>query len=195
MAVATAAPAQADHHLGHRSLADVLAADGKRFDTDRQDFDIVDNAVRAALSAKPKSDVAVLADGSVPLTAFVPNDGAFRRLVKDLTGTRYAKESRVFNELAKAVGIDTVEQVLLYHVVPGQRISYATAKKADGATLDTALGGGTLTVDVRTGKRVFLEDADPDDADARVVRKTKNLNQGNQQLAHGISQVLRPADL
>jgi hypothetical protein len=77
---ATAAP-------GTRSLATVLDADGNKFDRSGNDFDIVDRAVRVVLKNKPESPVAVLADGDVRVTAFVPTDRAFFRLVKDLTGT------------------------------------------------------------------------------------------------------------
>lgn len=195
-AAAVAAPAQAQGDgLGTRSLATVLAADGSGFDTNSRDFDIVDNAVGAVLSAKPKSPVAVLAKGRTPVTAFVPTDAAFRRLVEDLTGNHYQRERRVFNVLAQTVGIDTVEAVLMYHVVPGATVTYRQAKAARGATLETALDGATLKVRVRDGRRVFLADADPNDANARVMPQLRNLNIGNRQIAHGISQVLRPADL
>lgn len=195
-ALAVAAPAQAHGDaLGTGSLAAVLAADGSGFDTNARDFDIVDNAVGAVLSAKPKSPVAVLAKGRTPVTAFVPTDAAFRRLVEDLTGNRYQRERRVFNVLARTVGVDTVEAVLMYHVVPGATVTYRQAKAARGATLETALDGATLKVRVRDGKQVFLADADPNDANARVIRMFRNLNVGNRQIAHGISQVLRPADL
>ncbi len=191
-----AAPAQADHHqLGKRSLAKVLAADGGGFDKAAGDFDILDNAVAAVLAAKPKSKVAVLADGRTALTAFAPTDGAFRRLVEDLTGTRYHRERRILNTLAETVGIDTVESVLLYHVVPGATITYRQAKASGGARLDTALEGATLRVRVRDDRHVFLADADRNDPNARVLPRLKNINQGNRQIAHGISRVLRPADL
>ena len=36
-------------------------------------------------------------------------------------------------------------------------------------------------------------DADPDDADAVVVKK--DVNRGNLQIGHAVSQVLRPVDL
>jgi uncharacterized surface protein with fasciclin (FAS1) repeats len=176
---------------GTRSLAAVLARDGSGFDRNWNDFDIVDNAVQAVLAAKPGSAVGVLADGSVPLTAFLPTDAAFRRLATDLTGQRYSSESAVFAAVA-SLGIDTVEAVLLYHVVPGATVDYRAARASDGAVLTTA-SGGTLTVDVRWHRWVTLVDADPDDANAWVVRP--NINKGNVQIAHGISRVLRPVDL
>ena len=42
---------------------------------------------------------------------------------------------------------------------------------------------------------IRLPDADPDDENARLVDRLLDLNKGNQQIAHGISQVLRPIDL
>ncbi|MEZ5128306.1 MAG: hypothetical protein R2703_07385 [Micropruina glycogenica] len=58
------------------------------------------------LAAKPDSLVKVLTDGSVPLTAFIPNDRAFA-LVHDLSGKRYSSEKTVFNKLVAAVGVVT----------------------------------------------------------------------------------------
>ena len=181
----------ADFATGTRSLAAVLAKDGSGFDRSWTDFDIVDNAVTAVLTAKPGSAVGVLADGTVALTAFLPTDRAFRNLASDLTGKHYASESAVFADVA-SLGIDTVEAVLLYHVVPGATVTYRQALASDGATLTTA-SGGTVTVDVVGQCFVSLVDADPTDRNPFVVRP--NLNKGNAQIAHGISEVLRPLDL
>jgi uncharacterized surface protein with fasciclin (FAS1) repeats len=186
-----AAPAQAAP--GTTSLAEVLAADGNHLDRNWGDFDIVEKAVHAVLAAEPGSPVAVLADGNTRLTAFVPTDRAFRKLVTDLTGDRKATEKGVLRAVTKLVDVDTLETVLLYHVVPGATIRYAQAKAADGAALGTAQGG-VLTVRV-VGDRVRLRDADRNDRNARVIAAAKNLNKGNKQIAHGIDRVLRPDDL
>ena len=85
--------------------------------------------MRTVLDAKPASPVAVLADGSTRLTAFLPTDRAFRRLVRDLTGTAPDTERAVFTAAA-TLGVDTIEQVLLYHVVPGQTLT--SGKVAEG---------------------------------------------------------------
>ena len=191
-AVMGAAPAQAGPS-GTTSLATVLAADGNKLDGNWNDFDIVEKAVYAVLEAKPDSPVAVLADGETALTAFVPTDRAFRKLVTDLTGDRKATERGVLRALAKAADVDTIETVLLYHVVPGATIRYAQAKESDGATLETAQGG-TLKVNV-VNNHVRLKDADKDDKNATVIRAAKNINKGNMQIAHGIDRVLRPIDL
>jgi hypothetical protein len=178
---------------GDRSLAALLTADGNTFDRNARDYDVVTEAVLAVLAAKPTSPVGVLADGSVPLTAFLPNDQAFRFLVKDLTGRWVRSEKAVFEAVA-GLGIDTVETVLLYHVVPGVTITKAQARRSGGATLTTAQGG-TIRVRVpfRSVPLVILKDADRNDADPFVVRF--NINKGNPQIAHGIALVLRPADL
>ncbi len=153
-----AAPASAAP--GQRSLATVLAADGHHFDHKWGDFDILDAAVTAVLKAKPNSAVGVLADGSVALTAFLPTDRAFRRLVHDLTGKRPRTERATFNRLVKAAGVNTIEQVLLYHVVPGATITYAKAKASDGAALKSALGP-VIRVNVRKHGRIALHRPGP----------------------------------
>ena len=189
--VLAAPPAAAS--TGDRSLAALLTADGDRFDRNSRDYDVVTQAVLAVLAAKPSSPVGVLADGSVPLTAFLPNDQAFRFLVKDLTGRWVRSEKAVFEAVA-GLGIDTVETVLLYHVVPGATITKAQARRSGGASLTTAQGG-TIRVRVpfRSVPLVILKDADRNDADPFVIRF--DINKGNPQIAHGITLVLRPADL
>jgi uncharacterized surface protein with fasciclin (FAS1) repeats len=191
-AVIGSAPAQAAPS-GTTSLAQVLAADGNKLDHDWADFDIVEKAVYAVLEAKPDSPVAVLADGGTALTAFVPTDRAFRKLVTDLTGDRKATEKGVLRAVTRLADVDTLEAVLLYHVVPGATIRYAQARAADGATLDTAQGG-SLEVNV-VGDAVRLRDADKNDRNATVLAAAKNLNKGNKQIAHGVDRVLRPIDL
>ncbi len=190
-AALTAAPAQAAP--GTTSLAEVLAADGNRLDHNWNDFDLVEKAVYAVLAAKPDSDVAVLADGTVALTAFIPTDRAFRRLVSDLTGHRKATERGVLRAITKIADADTLEAILLYHVVPGATITLAQARQSDNAVLTTA-GGGTIKVNV-VGKQVRLRDADTNDRNPRVKPSKANLNEGNLQIAHGIDRVLRPLDL
>ena len=191
LAIGAAPPASAHSSSGHRSLASVLAKDGSGFDRNWNDFDIVDNAVQAVLTAKPNSPVKVLADGKTRVTAFLPTDRAFGLLVKDITGTWVGSEKQVFTTVA-SLGIDTVEAVLLYHVVPGATITYKQALRSNNAAL-TMASGGTVTVKVRSRVFVKLVDADTDDADPYVVKA--NINKGNKQIAHGIDRVLRPINL
>jgi Fasciclin domain len=193
-----AAPANAQTTaLGERSLAAVLTSDGNQFDRNWYDYDIVTEAVLAVLAAKPNSPVKLLTDGSVPLTAFIPNDRAFQLLVRDLTGRWIWSEKGVFSKLVDAVGVDAIENVLLYHVVPGATILAKDALKADGATLATALPGAGITVQVksRVFKLIVLKDLDRNDANPLVNPFALDINKGNKQVAHGILLVLRPADL
>ncbi|MGB0101111.1 MAG: fasciclin domain-containing protein [Nocardioides sp.] len=189
---AMVAPAGASKpHEGNRSLAKVLAADGNRFDKNPGDFDVLEKAVVAVLKEKPDSAVKVLTQGKKRLTAFLPTDRAFRVLVKDLTGSKPKSEKATFNKLAAAAGVDAIETVLLYHVVPGATITKKQALGADGAELGTAQGG-SVTVEVK-GKKVKLIDADPDDRNARIV--AFDINKGNKQIGHAVKNVLRPFDL
>lgn len=198
-AIATAPAAGADE-LGTNSLASVLLADGDTFDRNPYDFDIVTQAVLAVLDAKPDSAVGVLTDGSVPLTAFIPNDRAFQVLVGDLTGNYYGfyrfNEEKVFNAVA-SLGIDVVETVLLYHVVPGATIDSDTAAHVPFNTPLTTAQGGDIMVRpvVPAWKWIVLGDNDPSDFDPFLVPSKLDINKGNNQIAHGIALVLRPLDV
>ncbi|HEY8308791.1 MAG TPA: fasciclin domain-containing protein [Lapillicoccus sp.] len=190
---ASAAPAAA---TGTRSLAAVLTANGNgQFDNNPFDYDIVTQAVLAVLKAKPDSPVNLLTKGDVALTAFLPPDFAFRDLVRQLSRKYVASEQDVFNAVA-GLGIDTVEAVLLYHVIPGATITSKDAVNADGAKLTTALGP-TITVDVvvKWLGLVKLVDQDTNDANPYLNPFALDINKGNKQIAHGITAVLRPVDL
>jgi uncharacterized surface protein with fasciclin (FAS1) repeats len=193
----TAAPAAAHGRtkpLGTRSLAAVLTADRSGFDHNPRDFDILTAAVQAVLTAKPSSPVGVLADGTTKLTAFLPNDLAFRVLVADLGHSRRLPGEKAAFTAVAGLGIDTVESVLLYHVVPGVTVDRRAALRSDGARLRTA-AGSSVKVDVygHYYKRIKLIDADRNDRDPRVIKF--NVNVGNRQIGHGIDRVLRPIDL
>jgi Fasciclin domain len=191
-----AAPAAQAKGPGNRSLAAVLTSDGNKFDKRARDYDIVTEAVLAVLAAKPDSAVGVLTKGNVKLTAFIPNDASFRLLAKDLTGNWIKSERGVFNALVNAVGVDAIEQVLLYHVIPGVKINSRAALNSDGAVLTTAQGG-TFEVDVLYKRLplVQLNDQDPDDVDPFLDPSALDINKGNKQIAHGIFFVLRPLNL
>jgi hypothetical protein len=176
------------------SIAEVLAGDGLEFDETWRDFDILDQAVNDVLAADPESPVAALADGDVELTAFAPTDRAFRKLVEAVAGSKPADEAATYEALG-TVGLGVIEDVLLYHVVLDAPITLRQAKKADGAELETA-SGEILTVDYRKrADRVFLLDLDTDDRNAYVRPLQANINKGSSQIAHGISEVLRPFDI
>ena len=177
---------------GTNSLAAVLTAKNS-FDNDGSNYDILTAAVLAVLEAKPKSTVSALTDGSVALTAFIPNDDAFINLVEAYTGAAPASESAAFTAVA-TLGIDTVENVLLYHVVVGPAILSPDALKANGATLATALKGASIGVTVK-GTTITLGDNDVVAADPKVLLPQVDINKGNKQVAHGIDAVLLPVQL
>ena len=107
----------------------------------------------------------MLTQGGKRVTAFLPTDGAFRILLRALNGPGAEDREGAFTKLAKVAGVDTIETVLLYHVVPGATITKAQAAKADGAKLTTA-AGRKVTVNVRH-EGVFLRDRDRDSRNPR----------------------------
>ena len=190
------APAANAKAIGEDSLAGLLTSDGNTFDKNKNDFDIVTEAALAIVGAKPDSPVALLADGTQRLTVFAPTDQAFRLLVKDLTGQTIKSEKKIFEALVDLAGVDTIETVLLYHVVPGKTLTSPKVLKADGAKLTTAQGGKVkVQVKMKPRLSITLKDRDRNDRDPKVVLKALDLNKGNKQVAHGINRVLRPIDL
>lgn len=177
---------------GTTSLATVLKAGQAKFDRDFADYDILTKAVEAVLAAKPDSAVKVLADGNTALTAFIPNDQAFMNLASALTGKKVSREAAAFRAVA-GLGIPTVEQVLLYHVVPGATILSGDALKANGTKLKTALDGKTVGVRVNQAKpSITLVDKATKLANPKVILSQVDINKGNKQVAHGIDAVLLP---
>ena len=201
MAVPVAASAQTDDAP---TLADILLADSAEdvdgFDYNPLDYDIVTQAVLAFPDL-----TAAAADPNAELTVFLPTDWAFARLARELGARGVWAEEDVFNWLVENVGLDTIETVLKYHIVPGAKIPFDAALDANGAELPTLLGeDATLTVKARTfGKwrhqtrrfgSVTLIDADTDDRDARVWFPDVG-GEASNGYAHGINRVLRPIDL
>ena len=193
---ATAPTASAKAAPGEDSLAGVLTSDGNKFDKNAKDFDIVTEAALAVVAAKPDSPVALLADGSNRLTVFAPTDQAFRVLVKDLTGKTIKSEKKIFDSLVELAGVDTIESVLLYHVIPGKTLTSNKVLKANGAKLKTA-NGKTVKVSIRKHPKltITLKDKDKGAQDAKVILSALDLNKGNKQVANGIDRVLRPIKL
>ena len=178
----------------------MLLADGNQFDRDWYDFDLVTEAALAVIGADTdnNSKVRLLTDGTVALTAFIPNDRAFQALAADLFGFQwwFKSEQQVFTSSPPSWGIGTIENVLLYHVVPGATVDKATAVTISGP-VDTALDGAQIQKKPRPinafGGLLQLVDLDPDDVNPIAYKF--DLNKGNKQIAHGISFVLRPGNL
>ena len=178
---------------GNKPLAKVLDTGG--FDKNGKDYDVVSQAVLAVLADDPASPVSLLTKGKKRATAFLPSDAAFKRLASALTGEQVRSESKAFAAVA-GLGLDTVEEVLLLHVVPGATITAKKAVKANGAKLTTAQGE-KLKVIVKkahsNNPRVYIRDLSKTSSNARVFQV--DINKGNKQVAHGINNVLLPKAL
>jgi len=188
-AIASAPAAQAMD--GNKSLASVLDVGNAEFDNSIMDFDILTKAAEAVLAAKPDSLVAVLADGDTALTVFAPTDKAFKNLASALAGHNITSESDAFDAVA-GLGIDTVETVLLYHVIPGATITSADALESNGAVLATAAEGKNTKVLVSDGPSIRLRDYAPKFKNAKVILSAVDINEGNMQIAHGVDAVMLP---
>ena len=184
------------------SVLDLLEADGTAFDSNWYDFDILEAAARVVVSAPDKgsSTVLALADPSAALTVLAPNDRAFQVLAKSLTGKWYRTEEGVLGAIAGAItnGLgadleDTLEAVLLYHVIGG-KATFSDVKALSGKSVAT-VGGGTIGIRYyRWLNLIELRDKDTDDLNPWVVNSKRNIAVGNS-IVHGISLVLRPINL
>ena len=176
---------------GETSLATVLKVGQSKFDRDYADFDILTKAVETVLGAKPNSNVKLLADGKTALTVFAPTDQAFMNLATTLGGKKVTTEAAAFKVVA-GLGVDTVETVLLYHVVPGSTILSQDALKSNGAKLKSAVEGKTIGVKVTSKPAIILSDYAPKLTNPHVILTKVDINKGNKQIAHGIDGVLLP---
>ncbi|MGR3803431.1 fasciclin domain-containing protein [Marinibacterium profundimaris] len=129
---------------------------------------------------------AAVADRDADLTVFAPTDVAFRKLARDLglddTGLTPAQ---VAEALIDAVGIETVTDVLLYHVSPE---SLSAAELTEEGIVETALDNGRLLFD--EGK---VLDASPQ-TDASVYPALVDIGTANGTI-HILDSVLLPFDL
>jgi uncharacterized surface protein with fasciclin (FAS1) repeats len=83
--------------------------------------------------------------GAGPFTLFAPTDEAFAKLP---AGT--------VEDLLKPENLETLTNILLYHVVPG-KVMAADVVQLDGQMVDIALEGQQIKITVKDGK-VYLND-------------------------------------
>lgn len=193
VALSPAANAQEEGEtpLGLNALTNVLNVAEYDFDTDLTDFDILTYLALDVMGAKPNSPVWALADGNVKMTAFIPTDRAFKKLVKALTGESLKRERKIYLAV-RALGMDTVEKVLLYHVVLGDPIlSGAAVEAANASTFLTTAEGSTIRV-VFNGDLLKVRDKDRERINPNVILARVDVNEGNNQVAHPINGVLLP---
>lgn len=203
MMVLAAAPASADE-TSEMTLADMILADADgQYDWKFWDYDIIGEVVLAivqdATGDNPtvSTDLLAATDPEQTLTAFLPDDMAFRRLAHDLTGRWIWRESKIIPALLDAVGGDLqlINDIVEYHVVPGLAIDSATAAASSGASLPT-VQGETIKVFVKKswwGPRIWLIDKDPDVRNARVDLRDVD-NYAVNGIWHGITRVMLPID-
>ena len=124
-------------------------------------------------------------------------------LAHQLTGKWFGTEAGVLNGIAGAItnGLkadleDTLEAVLLYHVIGGTN-TFADVKSLSGKSVPTVLEGGSIGIKYYPWLNlVVLRDADTNDANPWVVNSKRNIETSNgKSIVHGISLVLRPIDL
>ena len=134
-------------------LVELLNLKTASFDSNLADFDIFTALFMDVWGLIPESDIQQITMGSDALTAFIPNDRAFRRLVTFLTGKTLNNESNIAMAVMN-LGEETVESVLLYHIVPNVTISSDQALSSNGVALQS-LSGDSFTVKV-SGSTVTL---------------------------------------
>jgi uncharacterized surface protein with fasciclin (FAS1) repeats len=176
--------------LGIESITKKIDISDFKFDSDLSDYDIFKNLLLDVLASKPKSAAWALADGNVALTAFIPTDRAFRKLVKSLTGKYLAKEVNIYNTLL-SLGTTKLEQVLLYHVVIGAPLVSGEVLTKNGEFLTTAQGATIRVALVDTVLRIRDKDTKRENPEVILTRVDQNL--GNRQMFHPINGVLLPA--
>jgi len=176
--------------LGIESITKKIDISDFKFDSDLSDYDIFKNLLLDVLASKPKSAAWALADGNVALTAFIPTDRAFRKLVESLTGKYLAKEVNIYNTLL-SLGTTKLEQVLLYHVVIGAPLASGEVLTKNGEFLTTAQGATIRVALVDTVLRIRDKDTKRENPEVILTRVDQNL--GNRQMFHPINGVLLPA--
>jgi uncharacterized surface protein with fasciclin (FAS1) repeats len=178
-----------DEPLMSMPLTEVLNLKSASFDNNFRDFDIFTSLWMDVWGQLPESAIQVISDGNTALTAFVPTDRAFQRVVKYLTGKKLKSEARIADAVM-SLGAKTVEKVILYHVVVGDPILSPAALEANGAKLNAASG---QTIGVRvSGTTITLIDKTKKHTNATVILSAVDINKGNKQVAHGINQVMLP---
>lgn len=177
--------------LGTVPLATALNLSAPAFDSNWQDHDILVHLLNRVLAAKPTSPLAVLADGTIPLTVLAPDDFAFRSLAgyRNGRGVVLSTEARVYAFIAK-LHVNTLERVLRYHVVPSSVIPAMDLLASNGISLPTE-EGSPIRISVATSVR--LVDLSTRNRDSLLRLSQVDINKGNRQIAHSISAVLLPS--
>ena len=170
------------------TITDIVAASGTAFDDDKQNFNILLNAV---LAAGLDDD---LANADATFTVFAPTDLAFIRTARTL-GYRGSNEAEAFDFIVAALTElgggnpgPLLTDILLYHVL-GETLALKDALTA--SELTTLLPGANIRPDA-AGLR--LEDNAPAVRDAKVRANLSDIRAQNG-LIHPITRVLLPIEI
>ncbi|QIG39360.1 fasciclin domain-containing protein [Microbacterium sp. 4R-513] len=156
----------------------VAASGGGTPDANPWDYDILVQAILATGLAP------TLSDTSTQFTVFAPNDRAFLRLVQDLTGSAPASEADALTAITTTFSVDQIKNILLYHVVAGQKLGPLRVLSAGSLTM---ANGGTVRP-----RLITLRDETPSLTDPRLVLWKINIQASNG-VIHTIDRVLVPA--
>jgi uncharacterized surface protein with fasciclin (FAS1) repeats len=177
-------PAPLPSNASGPTLTDLVAASGGTFDGNPYDYDCLLNAVLAANLG------GALADPSLSVTLFAPDDRAFVRLARSLGYNGFA-EAAAFDFLVDALTtlgggdpIPVLTQVLLYHVATEELGLFQVILSKEIATLQ---GGVIRPAFLR------LRDNEPNLKDPRLTFPLE-IEASNGKL-HTIDRVLIPIDL
>ena len=166
---------------------------------DRGRYNVIGQTVLALVDAGKLDANDVAALSSAEITAFLPTDVAFRRLVADIQGTKWwrVSEGDVIPALVGALGLDTITEVVKYHIYAGGKVDYNTALSLD----DNPRNGTDVTIDMYNGGQLDLDRRywflQLDDSGLAAfgsnnpIVAQRNIDGGNA-LVHGISEVLLP---
>ncbi|UYK40386.1 fasciclin domain-containing protein [Microbacterium terricola] len=156
----------------------VAASGGGAPDSNSWDYDILVQAVLAT------GLDGALSDTSTKYTVFAPNDRAFLRLVRDLTGTTPDSEAAALTAITSTFTTDQIANILLYHVVAGKKLS--PLKVLFSRSLTMANGG------IVEPRGLTLRDETPSLKNPRLVLWGLNIKASNG-VIHTIDRVLVPA--
>ena len=126
----------------------------------------------------------MLADESQTFTVFAPNDRAFEKLVADLTGAWPENEQATLDAVLASFSVDQIKNILLYHVVAGQRLGPLQVLFSRSLTM---ANGGTVKP-----RGLRLKDETPALRDPQLVLRAINIRASNG-VIHTIDRVLVPA--
>ena len=125
-----------------------------------------------------------LSGSTANLTVFAPTDAAFGQLAKDLGYTGVVtNEAAVTSFLVGALPVETIRDVILYHVSAGAK----TLAQISASPTIATLNGQTIVADGRN-----LTDKEPDLINPSLVQTNVAATNGN---IHVVDRVLLPVNL